>query len=225
MTSASKTHFLAAWGLFKQHWGAFLLAQLAIVSAWLVLEIAVVTAHWSGMPSVAYWPVWLSLHLAFLWVFCGLVVGMYFMALQAVDGEVPTFATAVSRLDRGKTYLLASLLYWAAVVGGLCLAVIPGIIAAVKWSPYRFVLAGDSHSGLSALHEAALLTTKRRWQLFRVLAVSAALNLAGAALLGIGLLVAFPVGLMLRASYFRALQQQMAALPSNDDLFPVALKT
>jgi hypothetical protein len=108
MTSAAKSHLRTAWALFERHWFAFLQAQLAVVSAWVVLEIAVVTVHEAGLPSVAYWLLWLCLHLAFLWVFCGLMAGIHSMALQAVDGGAPTFATAVSRLDRGTTYFLSS---------------------------------------------------------------------------------------------------------------------
>jgi uncharacterized membrane protein len=215
---APPNHLRAAWRLFKRHWLAFVLAQLAVVSAWIALEVAVVTAHGSGIPPVVYWPVWLCLHLAFFWLFCGLMAGIYSMALQAVDGDVPTFLATFGRLDRGRAYFLTSLVYWAAVVGGLCLVVVPGVIAAVRWSLFRFVLAANANSVLPSLHESASLSVSRRWPLFRVLIISAALNLAGAAVLGLGLLIAFPVTLMLRASHFRALQQLAAASGHNPAL-------
>jgi hypothetical protein len=206
MTGVAKSHLRTAWELLKHHWLAFLLAQLTVVAAWVALEIAVVTAHWSGIPAIAYWPLWVCLHLAFFWLFCGLMVGIHRMALQAVDAGVPTFATAISGLDRGNTYLFTSLLYWTAVIGGLVLAVIPGLVVAVKWAPFRFLLADSSQNGLSSLREAALFSASHRWQIFRALSVSVALNLAGAAFL-VGLLVTFPLTVMLRASQFRALQQ------------------
>jgi hypothetical protein len=225
MMNASKNHLRVAWGLFRHHWVAFLLAELTIISAWVALEVLVVAFHWSSIPTVAYWLLWLGLHLVFLWVFCGLMAGIHSMALQSVDGGVPTFTTALSRLGRGHSYLMASLFYWAAVLAGLCLAVIPGIIVAVRWAPFRFVLAGDSHAALNSLHEAALLTASRRWQSFGVLALSSALNLAGAAFLGLGLLIAFPVTLMLRASHFRVLQHQAAAIRNNAGLIPATPRT
>lgn len=213
MSRNAKSHLRTAWGLFKHHWRAFLLAQLAIVSAWIALEIAVVTANWAAIPAFAYWPLWLCLHLAFFWVFSGLMAGIHSMALQAVDGGVPTFTTAVSQLDRGTTYLFSSVLYWAAVVGGLCLAVIPGTLVAIRWSPFRFVLTDGTQTVLSSLHKAALLSTSRRWQVFRALVTSLALNLGGVALFGVGLLVAFPVTVLLRASHFRSLQRQQTGGP------------
>jgi len=204
-----------AWALFQRHWAAFLLAQLAIAAAWLVLELAVVTAHGSGLPAAIYWPVWVCLHLAFIWVFCGLMAGIHAMALRAVDGGVPSFAIAASHIDRGTTYLLTALLYWTAVLAGLCLALIPGVVAAVQWSPFRFVLDDPARTVRSSLREARLLTASRRWLAFRVLATSTVLNLAGAALLGVGLLVAFPLTILYRAIHFRALQHGLAARPQT----------
>ncbi len=206
MTEVSRSHFRTAWELLKHHWVAFFLAQLTIVAAWAALEIAVVTARRSGIPAVAYWPLWSCLHLAFFWIFCGIMADIHRMALQAVDGGIPTFATAVSCFDRGNAYLFTSLLYWTAVIGGLVLAVIPGLMVAARFAPFRFLLVEHSQNGLSSLREAALLSASHRWQIFRALSVSVALNLGGAAFLGVGLLVTFPLTVMLRASQFRALQ-------------------
>src|SRR5262245_51896477 len=176
-----------------------MLAQLAIVGAWVGLELAVVGAHWSGMPAIGYWPLWLCLHVAFFWVFSGLMAGIHCMALQAVDGHTPTISMAVGRFDRAKTYLFASLVYWAAVIGGLGLAVIPGVVAAAKWAPFRFLLADNPLTVRASLRGAASLSASHRVELLRTLAASAVLNVAGAGFLGIGLLFTFPVTVMLRA--------------------------
>ena len=209
VTNVSKKHLFIAWDLFKRHWAAFLLAELAIVFAWIALEIAVVIAHRSGMPAPVGRAVWLCLHVGFLWTFCGLIAVIHAMALEAVDGVAPTFTAASGRFRRAPSYLLASFLYWAAVVIGLCLAVVPGVIVAVRWALFRFVLATKAQSALTSLHESASLSSLQRWRLFRVLALCAVLNLAGAAVLGLGLLIAFPVTVILRASHFRDLQRQV----------------
>ncbi|HXA17688.1 MAG TPA: hypothetical protein VN380_11895 [Thermoanaerobaculia bacterium] len=206
MTGVARSHLRTAWELLEHHWAAFLLAQLTIVAAWVALEIAVVAAHRSGIPAVAFWPLWSCLHLAFFWVFCGLMAGIHRMALQAVDGGIPTFATAVGSFNRSNTYLFTSLLYWVAVTGGLVLAVVPGLVVAVTFAPFRFLLVEGTQNGLSSLREATLLSASHRWRIFRTLSVSAALNLGGAAFLGVGLLVTFPLTVLLRASQFRALQ-------------------
>lgn len=201
------SHLEVAWRLFKRHWTSFVLAELAIVAAWLALELAVVAVHRASIPTTAGWVAWLALHLGFLWLFCELMAGIHAMALRAVDGGVPVFTAGLGDFERGRSYVMASLLYWTAILAGLCLAIVPGIVVAVRWALFRFALADESCSALTSLHEAASLSTSHGWRLFRLLALSAALNVAGAALLGFGLLIAFPVTVMLRAGYFRALQQ------------------
>ena len=116
MRFKARSHLGTAWTLLKRHWQAFFLAQLTVVATWVALELAVVATDWVDLPVVAHWSLWLCLHAAYFWVFCGLMAGIHRMALQAVDGATPTFVTALSRLDRGSVHLLASFLYWAAVL-------------------------------------------------------------------------------------------------------------
>jgi hypothetical protein len=213
--SLSRTHLRTAWGLFKRHCAAFLLIELLILAAWVALEVLVVSARWSPLPGFLYWPLWSLLHVAFFWVFSGLMAGLNSMALQAVVGGSPTLATGLSHLGTARSYLLASLAYWTAVVAGLLLAVIPGLLAAVKWHLFRFTLLSESQSPLASLHTAASLSASRRWHLFRLLSLSTALNLAGAAFLGIGLLITFPTTLILRAQFFVAITKQLAPSPNE----------
>ena len=207
MTSAPGD-LAAAWNRFKRHWRVFVLAQLAIVAAWVLLELAVVAVHRAPLPAIVYRGAWLALHLGFLWCFGGIMAGLHAAAARAASGSPPpTLRFAFSRFDRAWTYLLGAVLYWIPVLAGLCLAIVPGVALAVRWGLFRFVLADRSTSALASLREADSLSASNRWPLFRVVAISIALNLAGAALLGVGLLIAFPVTLLMRADYFLALRR------------------
>lgn len=211
MTDAGANHLDIAWALFRRHWRVFALAELAVVAAWLLLEIVVVAVHRLPLPAAVGTAAWVVLHLGFLWLFCALMTGIHAMALQAVDGGVPLARTVFSRLDGGLHYLAASLLYWPAVLVGLCLAIVPGVVVATRWGLFRWVLADAPGTAVASLQEASSMSSTHRWVLARVLALSVALNLGGAALLGVGLLIAFPVTLLLRARYFRGLQQPTVA--------------
>jgi hypothetical protein len=81
---------------------------------------------------------------------------------------------------------------------------------AVRYALFGQVLADRPGSALDALREAASLAQGRWWALFGSLLAVAVCNLAGAAMLGLGLLISFPVGLLATASLFRGLQQQTA---------------
>src|SRR5258708_23816489 len=106
--------------------------------------------------------------------------------------------------------MLALCLYLVAVAAGLALLVVPGVYLAVRYAFFGNVLAARPASALDALREAAALSRDRWWMVFRLLLWVAALNLAGAALLGLGLLVSLPVALIATSSLFLSLQPREA---------------
>lgn len=103
------------------HWRVFVPSVLVLFASWVCLELAVITLHRFGIVLNVV------LHLAFLLLFSGLMVGMHSMAVEVIDGRVPTLRSLTDLLERGPSYLLALCLYFAAVVGGLVLLVVPGI--------------------------------------------------------------------------------------------------
>jgi uncharacterized membrane protein len=175
----------------------------------------VIGVHRLDLARSACAALWLALHLAFFLVFSALMLSIHSMALEAVDGRVPTVNLAPSHFGSAASYLLTSAIYWFTVLLGLCLFVVPGLIAATTWAPFRFLLADGSAALTVPLREASLLSSSHRWRVFRAFVTSVLLNLAGAALLGLGLLVSFPVTIILRARLFRQLQAKPAPIHSR----------
>jgi hypothetical protein len=202
MAGSATPHLRIAWCAFEAHWRVFVLATLVLFGAWAGLELAVATLHRLGVALNVV------LHLAFLVLFSGLMVGFHGIALQAIEGRAPTLKDLTGLLARGPTVLLAWCLYCLAVAAGLVLLVVPGVHIAVRYSLFGHVLASRQASALDALREAGSLAQGRWWALCRCLLAVAALNLAGAAILGLGLFISLPVGLLATASLFRALQRQ-----------------
>jgi len=200
MTGVAITHIRIAWCAFKLHWRVFVLSELILFGSWVSLELAVVTLHRLGVALNVI------LHLAFLALFSGLMMGILSMALQVVDGGVPTLKCLTGLLSRGPRYFLALCLYLTAVIGGLLLLGAPGVYLAVRYALFGHVLATKKVSPLDALRHAGSLSQGHWWALFGFFLEVTALNLAGAALLGLGLLISFPVALLATSSLFRALQ-------------------
>ncbi len=84
---------------------------------------------------------------------------------------------------------------------------LPGVYVAVRYCLFGHVIAASESSAVEALREAGALTLGRWWAMGRFLAVVLAINVAGAALLGLGLLVSFPVSLLATASLYRTLER------------------
>jgi hypothetical protein len=197
-TDAGARHLRRAWSVFKASPSVFVGATLLLFASWVALELAVVALYRFGVVP------WLLLHLAFLIGFSGLLAGFHAMAQQAVDGKRPRLRDLASRLERGPSFLLASVIYGGAVVAGLALLVVPGIYIAVRFALFGHVLAARAVSAPAALRGAAALSSGRWRSVGTCWLAALALNLAGAALLGVGILVTFPVSLLATASVFGA---------------------
>jgi uncharacterized membrane protein len=193
-------HLRAAWSAYRANWRTFLAGMLALIGSWLGLEAAVVVTMRLGVIA------WLALHVAFLVIFSGLLVGMNRMALEAIDGRTPTLRDLPESIRDGPTLLLAASIHALAIALGLVLLVVPGVYVSVRWSLHPQVIAARRVSVAGALRDAARLTRHSWWRIFRMQLVLIALNVCGAALLGVGLLVTFPVSILAAASLYRDLE-------------------
>jgi hypothetical protein len=201
MTIAPTRHVKIGWAVFKAHWNVFVLSVFVLLGSWAILEVAVALANrWGVIPN-------LVLHSIFLFFFSGLLVGIHSIALKAVRGSIPTLRTLTAMLDRGPSFLLALCVYLVATLCGLALLVLPGVYIAVRYALFGYVIASRPVSGLEALRQAAKVSEGKRWRLLGLLLIALGLNLAGAALLGVGLMISFPVSLLAAANFFRDLQK------------------
>jgi hypothetical protein len=179
------------------------MSMLILFASWVALELAVVALHRFGVV------VWLGLHLAFLLLFSGLIVGCHRIALKAADGKASNLRDLTALLERGPTFLLAFSIYSVAVVGGLVLLVVPGIYIGVRYALFGQVLATKPSSAIEALRDAAALSRGQWWTVCGIVLRALLLNLAGAALLGLGLIITFPVTLLATSSLYLSLQRSM----------------
>jgi hypothetical protein len=194
------SHFESGWRLFKSHASVFVVSMLLLFLSWVVVEIAVVFLHRFGLA------VWLTLHLAWVFLFAGMLVGLHVMALKTVAGEIPHVGELFGSLERGPAYLLALSIYCLAVSGGLVFLIVPGIYLAIRYCLFAQVITDKSASALAALRKAATLAHGNWASLGTLFLIAFLLNIAGIALLGIGLTISFPVSLLAIAGFYRSLQ-------------------
>jgi len=200
MSDRVTSHFETGWRLFKSRASVFVVSMLFLFLSWAVLEIAVVLLHRLGFV------VWLVLHLGWLFLFSGMLVGLHVMALKSVDGEIPHVGDLFGSLERGPAYLLALSIYCLAVSGGLVFLIVPGIYLAIRYCLFAQVITDTSASALAALRKAAALAQGNWAPLGALFLIAFLLNIAGIALLGIGLTISFPVSLLAIAGFYRSLQ-------------------
>ena len=188
-----------AWRLYVASWPVFSGAVAILFASWVVLEVAVAAVQRFGILP------WAVLHLAFLLTFAGLVAGLHRLALEAVDGRVPRLNDLFGVMGRGPGLLLAFIAYLVVVAIGLVLLVVPGLYAAVRLGLLGQVAAADRLSPAATLREAARLTRGRWWESARILAAVIVVNLLGAALVGVGEVVALPISVIMATSFYRSI--------------------
>jgi uncharacterized membrane protein len=201
MPDRVRSHFETGSRLFKSHRSVFIVSMVLLFLSWVVLEIAVVFLHRFGFT------VWLMLHLGWLFLFADMLVGLHVVALKSVDAEIPRVGDLFASLERGPTYLLALGIYCLAVSGGLALLIVPGIYLAIRYCLFAQIITDTSASAVVALRNAAALARGNWGSLGPSFLIAFLLNIAGIALLGIGLIISFPVSLLAIAEFYRSLQR------------------
>lgn len=188
--------FNFAWPIFKKRFGLFTAVLLTIFGAWVALEITVIAGQRLGIV------LWAAAHFAFLVFVAGLEVGFLQICLALCDGREATFADIFAHLALGPKFLAGQILYLLVVAIGLLLLVVPGVYLGVRYSVFGFCLVGGETNLARCFQQSAILSTGAKLYLLRILVVLFVLNVLGASLLGLGLLITVPLSvLMLTAAY------------------------
>lgn len=171
-----------------------------LFAAWALLEILVVASHRLGVG------VNLGLHLLFLLFFSGLKLGFFRIALSLEAGGAPGYGELFASLAGGPRLLGAGLLYLSGVILGLAALVVPGLYLAMRYSQVGFAMAAEDLGIGASLRRSGELTRGALPALLGFSALLVVINLAGAALLGVGLIVSLPVTVLAMAAVYRQLE-------------------
>jgi uncharacterized membrane protein len=112
-------------------------------------------------------------------------------------------------------YVLASLLYALIVAGGTILLIVPGIIFAVRYAFYGYAVVDRGAQPVESMAQSAAATKGVWWNVSLFGLVLILLNILGAMLLGVGLLLTAPTSALASAWVYRRLTgTQPAAVPA-----------
>lgn len=194
-TFSIRTALRDAWHLYKTHWQFFALTALVTV----ILNII----NGDRIP----W--WVSIVIAvsgFVWS-----IIMMKISLAAVDGQteklsfnaikdfVPSWQQALGLIGLG---IMTALIF----VGGLALLIIPGIYFAFRLGVANLSFIDRNEGVFAALRRSWDMTKGPQfWTVVLVALTSIALYVVGLILFGVGVLVTYPLALLLMAKLYRAL--------------------
>lgn len=133
-----------------------------------------------------------------------LTCGQTMIMLKLARGEQ---ATLGELFGGGRFFLrmvLCSIIFGIAVVLGIILCIVPGIIVALALSPFAMVLIGEDLPGIESLSRAWELTKGNRLTLLVLGFAGTGIAILGLLACGVGLLVAIPlIAMMNTVAYLR----------------------
>lgn len=120
--------------------------------------------------------------------------------------EAVTFSDAYVRLPFW-SYLGTKVLVALIVVLGLILVIVPGVIAGLALMFATYLIVDKGRTPLEAIKESVRMTKGNRWKLFLFVLALAALNIVGAVLFFVGLMVTVPVTYLAMVHAYRTLDR------------------
>lgn len=122
-----------------------------------------------------------------------ITLGFIQLTLKAHRHEPITWSDLWSQAPLLFRYFIGNVLYGLLVLAGLCLFIVPGIIWAIRYFYFSYLMVDEGLSPVAALKKSARLTQGWTIQLLLFSLVQTAVMIAGVLAIGLGLLIAMPL--------------------------------
>ncbi len=197
-------HKSITWGLmkFKDNPLFYIEIVLTFFVSWVILELSVVVGQKLGVIFN------LAIHTAFLIIFSGLQIGFMKICLGVYTEKTLPYSELFKSINQGANFLVAQLAYVVMILMGLLL-IIPGFYLGTKFAFFGFHMAENNNSIINSFYTSAALTDNFITKLAYYLFLLVLLNLLGAALLGLGLLITVPISVLTMTSLYEDLKSKV----------------
>jgi uncharacterized membrane protein len=140
-----------------------------------------------------------------------LAMGLIRASLAVVEGRTPEI-NMIFVTDGFGSYLAASILVSVGVVLGLVLLIVPGIILAIMWHFFGYVIVENPTIGpIDAMRRSAEITRGYRWQLFGLGVLLLLMNIAGLLLCVVPVIFTYGITAVTVAYAYKVLSGQPTA--------------
>lgn len=145
-----------------------------------------------------------------------ITLGMIRIGLKVYAGE--KFEIAEMFYCRGEqflNYLVATILYFLAVLAGFILLIVPGIIVIIRMGLYGYLIVDKKMGIIDSLKESMRLTKGNVFNLFLFWFVLLGILILGFLAIIVGLLVAIPVTVLAYVFIYRYLESKKQVTQSS----------
>lgn len=141
--------------------------------------------------------------------------GVMWISLKIVRGEAFQVSDIFTPTPLFFRYVGVNILYSLIVCAGILLLIVPGIIWAIKYSQVKYLILDRQIGILETFSESARMTDGSKMELFVLYLLFVLINVGGALLFGIGLLVTVPLTIIASALAYNLLLRSSPGLPQG----------
>jgi uncharacterized membrane protein len=154
-----------------------------------------------------------------VWIIQTIVkMGVIKITLDVIDKDEASLSTLFSRAELLGKFILGSILYGLIVFAGLILFIVPGIIWAIKYQFFSYLIVDKKLSPFEAIKKSGEITSGSKSNLFWLGILFLLINIAGAICLLIGLFATIPTTMVAMAYVYRKLMGELSASESSEIL-------
>jgi len=135
-------------------------------------------------------------------------MGLIVIAIKFADNAKGELRDLFSQIHLFFKYLLGSICYGLIVALGMILLIVPGIIWAIKFQFYGYLIIDKGMGPIQAIKESGKITYGAKTDLFLFNLALVGINILGALALIIGLFATIPTSMVAFAYVYRKLQTQ-----------------
>ncbi len=139
-----------------------------------------------------------------LQIFLGMVIVR--ISVNIAEGKKVGFENLHQDYEKFFDFVIAYVLYYLIVLGGLVLLIVPGIIWAVKYQFFPYLIIDKGMKASDALKESARITKGARWDLFLFYFLNIGMNLLGMLAFFVGVFVTAPITMVAYAHVYGKLE-------------------
>lgn len=193
------------WNATKNNLGFFILAFLII---WVVEAIL---SYLNGALSRN------APLIGFLFGLIVYVIGLFFqmnlikIGLEVFDNRQPRLEDLFVVPAHWVSYLIAGIIFGIVVGIGFVIFIIPGLFMLTRWLFFGYAIVDQGADATQSLGASWQLTRGHFWGVFLLVLALFVINIIGAILFGVGLLISAPISLMASTYAYRALQGPVAS--------------
>lgn len=134
-----------------------------------------------------------------------ILLGSLRIALKLVEHKRHSFSDLFSTHHLLLSFIIGTFLYVCIVIIGMILLVVPGVIWAIQFRFFPFVLIEKKVGVLEAFEKSSKLTQGIKWKLFLFYLSLGGVMLLGILAAGVGVLIAIPIALVASAHVYHKL--------------------